>query len=82
MKGDKKKERYGVINDCDRTRISASTTESGDNEYHLEVIQEANVGVAESNFPLGTCLCDFSQLSMRWEQPIVSKDLTCEGPVE
>jgi hypothetical protein len=38
MKGDKKKERYGVISDCDRTDVSASTTESGDRDYHLEEI--------------------------------------------
>jgi hypothetical protein len=54
-KGDKRKERYGVISDC-ITRNAGKRLIYGslDSECHLEKVQKAYIGITKRNFPLCT----------------------------
>ena len=54
INGDRRKERYGVINDCaaKNANVSHIFHWTDDGMRHLEVIQEAHIGIAERDLPL------------------------------
>ena len=54
-KGDKRKERYGVISDCvTRNASKCVFTRVWIVCIYLEMVQKAHIGIAERNFPLCT----------------------------